>query len=67
MTIPTLIMGSAEDAVHPMAHATELSRLIPGALLVELPPKGRDKAAHIAACQAAILRFLKGLIDAPQI
>ena len=67
MTIPTLIMGSAEDVVHPMAHATELSRLIPGALLVELPPKGRNKAAHVAACQAAILHFLKGLTDAPQI
>lgn len=67
LTIPTLIMASAEDAVHPMAHAIDLSRLIPGAQLIELPPKGRDKAAHVAACQTAILTFLKGLPHAPEI
>ena len=67
LAIPTLIMASAEDAVHPMAHAQSLSRLIPGAQLVELPPKGRDKPAHIAACQSAILTFLKGLPHASEI
>jgi pimeloyl-ACP methyl ester carboxylesterase len=67
LSVPTLIMGSAEDAVHPMTLATELSRLIPGAILVELPPKGRDKAGHVVACQAAILSFLKGLTHASQI
>ena len=67
LTIPTLIMATAQDAVHPMAHAVALSRLIPGALLTELPPKGRDKPAHVAACRAAILAFVKGLPDAPQL
>ena len=72
LTIPTLVMGSAEDAVHPLGHATTLTNLIPGARFVELPPKGRDKAAHVAACQSAILAFLnslppnQGQPDAPQ-
>lgn len=67
LTIPTLILGSAEDAVHPMAHAVALAGLIPDAVLMELPPKGRDKQAHVVACQAAILVFLKGLNDAPRV
>ena len=65
LTIPTLILGSDADHIHPMALAETLARLIPHATLVKLPPKGRDRAAHIAACQAAILHFLKGLPDAP--
>jgi pimeloyl-ACP methyl ester carboxylesterase len=65
LTVPTLILGTAEDAIHPLAHAQTLARLIPHAELTELPPKGRDKAVHIAACQTAILNFLKGLPHAP--
>ena len=61
LTIPTLILGTPDDAIHPIAHARTLAALIPGAQLHELPPKGRDKPAHIAACQDAISTFLKGL------
>lgn len=66
LDLPTLILASDEDVIHPFAHAVTLSRLIPGAVLVDLPPKGRDKAAHVAACQAAILQFLKGLPHDPK-
>ena len=59
--IPTLILASDEDFIHPLAHAETLARLIPGATLIRLPPKGRDKPAHVTACQSAILTFLKGL------
>jgi pimeloyl-ACP methyl ester carboxylesterase len=61
LPLPTLICGTGEDAIHPYAHAERLASIIPGATLVELPPKGRDKPAHIAALQAAIARFLKEL------
>ena len=61
LTIPTLILGSDEDFIHPFAHAEALARLIPHATLIKLPPKGRDRAAHVAACRQAILHFLKGL------
>ena len=61
LRVPTLIFGSADDYIHPMAHAEALTRLIPGALLVEVPPKGQGNSTHIADCQTAILAFLKGL------
>ena len=61
LRVPVLVLGSGEDYVHPLAHAEALTRMIPGARFVELPPKGRDKARHLAACQTAILQFLEGL------
>ncbi len=59
LNIATLVCGTARDAVHPLALAHELARLIPGASLVELPPKGLDKPAHLAALHAAIAAFLQ--------
>ncbi|MCF8516818.1 MAG: alpha/beta hydrolase [Rhodobacteraceae bacterium] len=59
LRLPALICGTSEDAVHPMAHAIELATLIPQARLADLPPKGRDKPAHLAALAAAMSRFLK--------
>lgn len=57
--LPTLICGTTEDAIHPLAHAQALATLIPQARLVTLPPKGRDKPAHLAALTAAMTQFLK--------
>ena len=59
LTLPTLICGTLEDAVHPMAHARAFASLIPGARLVELPAKGRDKPAHLAALAVALRQFLQ--------
>jgi pimeloyl-ACP methyl ester carboxylesterase len=65
LRIPALICGCAEDAIHPMAHAQALAALIPQARLVELPPKARDKAVHLAALADAMTEFLKEIDDAP--
>ena len=59
LTLPVLVFGTTEDAIHPAAHAKALADLIPQARLVHLPPKGRDKPAHLAALAAAMTRFLK--------
>lgn len=59
LTVPVLVCATSEDAIHPAAHAEALARMIPQARLVELPPKGRDKPAHLAALAAAMTRFLK--------
>lgn len=56
---PALICGTEEDAIHPYAHAADLARMIPGARLVKLPAKGRDKSAHLAALHSAMAKFLK--------
>lgn len=61
ITCPTLVCGSAEDEIHPFPMVEQLARLIPGARLVDLPPKGRDKAAHLAALHGTIAAFLKDL------
>lgn len=57
--LPTLVCGCAEDEIHPLSHMRDLAGLIPGARMEKLPPKGRDKAAHLAALHAAIARFLQ--------
>lgn len=59
LRLPALVCGCAEDAIHPLPLARHLAGLIPGARFAELPPKGRDKPAHLAALHAAIAAFLK--------
>jgi pimeloyl-ACP methyl ester carboxylesterase len=61
LKIPVLILATEQDIIHPMAHARQLAALIPGAKLVEVTPKGQDRAAHIAQMQSAILHFLTNL------
>jgi pimeloyl-ACP methyl ester carboxylesterase len=58
LRLPTLVCVTDEDAIHPAAHGETLTRLIPGAHLTRLPPKGRDKAAHLTALSAALRPFL---------
>lgn len=60
ITLPTLICATTRDHIHPIGHAGRLAALIP-ARLVQLPPKADDKPAHLAALQAALSDFLKGL------
>lgn len=59
LRLPVLICATDEDAIHPAAHAQSLANLIPQSQLAHLPPKGRDKPAHLAALAAAMTRFLK--------
>lgn len=59
LSLPALVCATAEDAIHPPAHAEALARLIPQARLIHLPPKGRDKPAHLAALATAMHQFLK--------
>jgi pimeloyl-ACP methyl ester carboxylesterase len=59
IALPSLVCACDEDEIHPVGHAETLARLIPGARLELLPPKGRDKAVHLAALHAAITTFLQ--------
>jgi pimeloyl-ACP methyl ester carboxylesterase len=59
LRVPTLVCGCADDAIHPLTLARELAAMIPGARFVEVPPKGRDKPAHLATLHVAITDFLK--------
>lgn len=56
--IPTMILTTGEDYVHPPAYGERLAALIPGAKRLTLTPKGHDKPAHVAEFRAALAAFL---------
>ncbi|PTE08895.1 alpha/beta fold hydrolase [Mesorhizobium helmanticense] len=56
--VPTLVVGNAVDAVHPLSVAHKLAATIPGATFAEIPAKALDSARHFAALQAEINDFL---------
>jgi pimeloyl-ACP methyl ester carboxylesterase len=59
LTIPTLIIATKQDAIHPMAHAQKLHTLIPHSRLVEITPKGVDKAAYVSEFRSTLLHFFE--------
>jgi pimeloyl-ACP methyl ester carboxylesterase len=61
IAVPTLIIGTAQDFVHPIDHARTLARLIPEARLAEITPKGADPAAYQTDFRLALATFLEGL------
>jgi pimeloyl-ACP methyl ester carboxylesterase len=60
---PTLVVANHNDLVHPYAYAETLAAAIPGAQLVEIPSKGVDKRAHVAAARQVIAHFLTNIGD----
>jgi pimeloyl-ACP methyl ester carboxylesterase len=59
LSIPTLIIATAQDAIHPMAHAQKLHALVPQSRLVEITPKGIDKRAYVGEFRQTLLHFLE--------
>jgi pimeloyl-ACP methyl ester carboxylesterase len=61
LRLPTLVIGHGIDHAHPWEHAAVLATTIPGAILVEIPPKATEPEAHRAAFRSAIRAFLADL------
>ncbi|SDA60957.1 alpha/beta fold hydrolase [Mesorhizobium qingshengii] len=59
LAIPTLVIGSGIDLVHPLAIARSLADAIPNAAFVEVTPKATDKDRYFTEVRAAIARFLE--------
>jgi pimeloyl-ACP methyl ester carboxylesterase len=57
--VPTLIVGNAEDFVHPLDYASALQQSIRGARLRVIPSKSVDKALHEAELREALASFLQ--------
>ena len=57
LTIPTLVIGTAHDAIHPWSMAQRLAALIPQAKLVEATPKSIDKSGYLADLHTALAAF----------
>ena len=58
---PTLVIGNARDAVHPLPIARELASLVPKARFVEITSKSEDRDLYRAEFSAALATFLKDL------
>ena len=58
LTIPTLVIGTELDAIHPLGHAEALTALIPGARLARITPKALDKPRYVQDFRAALAQFL---------
>ena len=59
LSIPILIIATAQDAIHPMAHAQKLHDLMPHSRLVEITPKGVDKQAYVTEFRQTLLNFFE--------
>jgi pimeloyl-ACP methyl ester carboxylesterase len=61
ISVPTLVIGHARDAIHPLAMAQKLASLIPSARLAEITPKADDLARYRADFRTALATFLQEL------
>jgi pimeloyl-ACP methyl ester carboxylesterase len=61
LDLPTLVIATAQDAIHPLPMAGELAAAIPTARFVEITPKAVDRAAYVRDFRAALAGFLQEL------
>ena len=59
LRIPTLVVGNAVDAVHPLSAAYTLAAAIPNAIFADIAPKARDSAKHFSELHTQIATFLQ--------
>ena len=61
LSLPTLVLGSEQDVIHPIAYARALAAAIPGAQFAPLTPKGESRERYVADFQQAVRTFLEAL------
>lgn len=61
ITVPTLIIATEQDHVHPIAHAEALHAAIPNSRLVRITPKGVDKNRYLSEFQSTLLHFFEAV------
>jgi pimeloyl-ACP methyl ester carboxylesterase len=59
LRLPAMVVGQAQDEVHPLGLARSLADAIPGAMFAEITPKGIDKARHLAELRDTLGTFLR--------
>lgn len=60
--VPTLIMATPDDPIHPLGFAEALAGAIPDASFVKLAPKQLDDTPHIEEVNSRTLQFLESLL-----
>jgi pimeloyl-ACP methyl ester carboxylesterase len=63
--VPTLIIATGQDVIHPLAHATDLHNAIPNSKLVRITPKGVDKQRYLSEFQSTLLNFFESVNAKP--
>ena len=61
IAVPTLVIGTADDAIHPLAFAERIAATIPNAKLAEVTSKSKDRARYVAEFRDALATFLARL------
>jgi pimeloyl-ACP methyl ester carboxylesterase len=64
IALPTLVLGTRIDAIHPLKFAEQLAATIAGAQFVEITPKATDRTRYVAEFRARLSQFLSGLARA---
>jgi len=64
IALPTLVLGTRIDAVHPLKFAELLAAKIAGAQFAEITPKAMDRGRYVAEFRARLTLFLSGLAHA---
>jgi pimeloyl-ACP methyl ester carboxylesterase len=59
LKIPTLIVATEQDAIHPLSHAQTLHEMIAHSCLAVITPKGVDKSRYIHEFQSTLLKFFE--------
>lgn len=59
LNVPTLVIGTEQDAIHPMAMARQLADLVSDARLVQITSKSSNPQQYQAEFQLALRRFLQ--------
>ena len=57
--LPTLVIGTDRDFVHPLSMAEELASLISSATLARIVAKSDNRTEHVTGVRRALRRFLK--------
>jgi pimeloyl-ACP methyl ester carboxylesterase len=62
VSVPTLVLATLNDPIHPQSFAQSLAAAIPRALYVELAPKQLDDGPHIHEVNVEVVKFLERIL-----
>ncbi len=62
VAVPTLVIGTARDSVHPLAYARTIVTMVRGAEFVEIASKATDRARYVSEFRSVMRHFLETVI-----
>ena len=63
LKLPTVVIGNADDVVHPLSMAQSIAAAIPSARFTEIPSKTVSRDAYRAAFQKSLMTFFHDLTE----